>query len=79
LEKVIKNKVKLSEAFKGLLTVPGIGQILAMTIMLEVGDIARFAKVGNFTSYCRCAPTKRLSDGKSKGSGNRKNGSRYLS
>ena len=79
LEKVIRSKLKLSQEFKGLLTVPGIGQILAMTIMLEVGDIARFAKVGNFTSYCRCAPTQRLSDGKSKGSGNRKNGNRYLS
>jgi len=79
LEKVIKDKIKLSQAFNGLLTVPGIGNILAMTIMLEVGDIGRFAKVGNFTSYCRCAPTKRLSDGKSKGSGNRKNGNRYLS
>ena len=79
LEKVIKNKLKLSQAFNGLLTVPGIGNILAMTIMLEVGDIGRFAKVGNFTSYCRCVPTQRLSDGKSKGSGNRKNGNRYLS
>jgi transposase len=79
LEKVINNKIKLSQAFNGLLTVPGIGNILAMTIMLEVGDIGRFAKVGNFTSYCRCAPTQRLSDGKSKGNGNRKNGNRYLS
>ena len=79
LEKVIKSKVKLNQAFNGLLTVPGIGHILAMTIMLEVGDIGRFAKVGNFTSYCRCAPTQRLSDGKSKGNGNRKNGNRYLS
>jgi transposase len=79
LEKVIKNKLKLSQAFNGLLTVPGIGHVLAMTIMLEVGDIGRFAKVGNFTSYCRCAPTQRLSGGKSKGSGNRKNGNRYLS
>ena len=79
LEKVIKSKINLSQAFNGLLTVPGIGNILAMTIMLEVGDIGRFAKVGNFTSYCRCVPTKRLSDGKSKGSGNRKNGNRYLS
>ena len=79
LEKVIKNKLKLSQAFNGLLTVPGIGNILAMTIMLQVGDIGRFAKVGNFTSYCRCAPTQRLSDAKSKGSGSRKNGNRYLS
>ena len=79
LEKVIRSKLKLSQSYNGLLTVPGIGQILAMTIMLEVGNIGRFAKVGNFTSYCRCAPTQRLSDGKSKGSGNRKNGNRYLS
>jgi transposase len=79
LEKVIRSKLKLNQSFNGLLTVPGIGQILAMTIMLEVGEIGRFAKVGNFTSYCRCAPTQRLSDGKSKGSGNRKNGNRYLS
>ena len=79
LEKAIIQKAKLNKAFKYLLTVPGIGNILAMTIMLEVGDINRFPKVGNFTSYCRCVPSRRLSDGKSKGSGNRKNGNRYLS
>ena len=47
--------------------------------MLAVGDISRFAKVGNFASYCRCVSSQRLSDGKSKGHGNRKNGNRYLS
>ena len=61
------------------MTVPGIGLILAMTIMLEVGDIGRFAQVGNFASYSRCVSSQRLSDGKSKGHGNRKNGNRYLS
>ena len=79
LEKVIKKKVRLNDSFKQLLTVPGIGEILAMTIMLEVGDIGRFPKVGNFASYCRCVSSQRLSDGKSKGSGNSKNGNRYLS
>jgi len=79
LEKAIKKKVKLDKAFEQLMSVPGIGFILATTIMLEVGDISRFAKVGNFASYCRCVSSRRLSDGKSKGSGNRKNGNRYLS
>ena len=79
LEKAIQKKVKLNKAFQQLLTVPGIGLILAMTIMLEVGDIGRFAQVGNFASYSRCVPSNRLSDGKSKGHGNRKNGNRYLS
>jgi len=79
LEKAIRKKVKLKKAFHHLKTVPGIGDILALTIMLEVGDINRFPKVGNFTSYCRCVPSRRLSDGKTKGYGNRKNGNRYLS
>ena len=79
LEKAIQKKVKLNKAFQQLLTVPGIGLILAMTIMLEVGDIGRFAQVGNFASYSRCVSSQRLSDGKSKGHGNRKNGNRYLS
>jgi len=79
IEKTINKKIKLNPAFQNLLTVPGIGNILAMTIMLEVGDISRFAKVGNFASYCRCVSSQRLSDGRSKGHGNRKNGNRYLS
>jgi len=79
LEKAIKNKVKLSKSFQQLMTVPGIGLILAMTIMLEVGDIGRFPQVGNFASYSRCVSSQRLSDGKSKGHGNRKNGNRYFS
>jgi len=79
LEKAIKKKVKLDKGFEQLMTVPGIGFILAMTIMLEVGDISRFAKVGNFASYCRCVSSQRLSAGKTKGSGKRKNGNRYLS
>jgi len=79
LEKAIIQKVKFNKDFRQLLTIPGIGNILAMTIMLQVGDIKRFPKVGNFASYCRCVPSKRLSDGKSKGCGNRKNGNRYLS
>lgn len=79
LEKAIKKKVKLNKAFQQLLTVPGIGLILAMTIMLEVGDIGRFPQVGNFASYTRSVSSNRLSNGKSKGHGNRKNGNRYLS
>jgi transposase len=78
IQKAVRKKVKLSKSFEYLRTVPGIGEILALTIMLEVGDISRFPKVGHFASYARCVPTERLSAGKSKGKGNRKNGNRYL-
>ena len=63
----------------GLLTLPGIGNILGLTVMLEAGDIKRFPEVGDYSSYCRCVRSTRSSNGKIKGEGNRKNGNRYLS
>jgi transposase len=77
-DKAAKKKVKLGTAFESLKTVPGIGDLLALTIMLEVGDISRFPKVDDFVSYARCAPTERLSDGKSQGQGNARDGNRHL-
>ncbi len=78
LEKVIKGQVKLQPAFEPLRTVPGIGDTLGLTIMLETGDIHRFPSVGDFASYCRCVGSERLSNGKRKGRGNTKNGNKYL-
>jgi transposase len=60
------------------LTMKGVGDILAMTIMMEVGDITRFDSVGNYSSYCRCVENKRISNGKVKGKNNVKNGNKYL-
>lgn len=57
----------------------GVGDILGLTIALEIGDIRRFPRVGNFSSYCRCVDSSRLSNGKKKGDNNRKNGNKYLS
>jgi len=54
LEQTVRERVKLRAEFKFLKTVPGIGQILALTMMLETGDIRRFASVENYASYCRC-------------------------
>jgi len=78
IEKAVISHVKLKPEFKPLLTMPGIGKILGLTIMLEVGDINRFAKVGNYSSYCRAVKSERLSNKKKKGEGNRKNGNKYL-
>lgn len=78
IEKQVKSQVKLREEFKYLRTIPGIGDILSFTIMLEVGDIHRFAEVGNYSSYCRCVKSERYSNNKKKGKGNKKNGNKYL-
>lgn len=79
LEKMVLKRAKLKGEYHNLLTVPGIGKILALTIMLETGEITRFPEVGNYVSYCRCVGSTRISNGKSKGEGNRKNGNKYLS
>jgi transposase len=79
IEKAVEDEVKLKPEYEKLLTVPGVGRILALTIMLETGDINRFKKVGNYSSYCRCVKSSRKSNEKKKGENNRKNGNRYLS
>jgi transposase len=78
IEAVIVQEVKLRQEFQSLKSAPGIGKVLASTIMLETGTIRRFAQVGNFSSYCRCVDAKRLSNGRKKGEGNAKNGNKYL-
>jgi len=78
LEHRVTELVKLRPQFRFLKTVPGIGEILALTIMLETGDIRRFSSVGNFASYCRCVGSQKISNGKKKGKGNTKNGNKYL-
>ena len=78
IEKAVKSHIKLKPEFKYLLTMLGIGDILGLTIMLEVGDICRFPKLSDYSSYCRCVISERLSDKKKKGEGNRKNGNKYL-
>lgn len=79
LEDFVLKKVELKPEFEKLLTVPGIGKILGLTIMCETGDISRFAKAGNYTSYCRCVKAEAISNNKKKGNNNRKNGNKYLS
>ena len=78
LEQTVTQRVKLRPQFSFLKTVPGIGEILALTIMLETGDIRRFLSVGNYASYCRCVGSQKISNGKKKGQGNTKNGNKYL-
>ena len=71
-------QVELKKEFVMLLTIPGIGNILGLTIMMEVGTMDRFPKVGNYSSYCRCVESKRITNKKKKGENNRKNGNKYL-
>ena len=78
LEKAVSKRLKHTPSYEQLLTVDGIGTILAQTIVLETGQIGRFPTVGDYASYCRCVNSTKLSNGKRKGQGNVKNGNLYL-
>jgi transposase len=78
VEAFLLKRCASSEAFARITSIPGVGKILGMTILLETGPIERFAQVGQYSSYARCVPTDKISNGKSKGKGNARNGNRYL-
>ena len=61
-----------------LTSIGGVGKILGATIALETGEIQRFSDAGHYLSYARCVNAKKVSNGKSKGRNNSKNGNRYL-
>ena len=79
LERSALEAVQLSDDFRILQTIKGVGPVLGLTIMLEVGDIHRFASAGQFASYSRCVDAQRTSNGKKKARGNAKAGNKYLS
>ena len=60
LEKTMHQCLNHTPAYEQLLTVQGIGTILAQTIALETGAISRFPTVGNYASYCRCVDSNKI-------------------
>jgi len=78
VEKAVLACAREIPLYERLLTIPGIGRILGMTITMEVGDVKRFQTDGDFASYCRMVDAKRLSNGKCKGANNQKCGNKYL-
>lgn len=61
-----------------LKSISGIGRILALTIIYEIGDINRFDSVQKFASYCRLVKCKAESAGKSYGTQGNKIGNAHL-
>lgn len=61
-----------------LRTIPGIGEILSLVILYEIGDINRFPRVQDFASYSRLVKSVRESNGKTYGSSGKKIGNAHL-
>jgi transposase len=64
LEVRIHQRFQLTTNMQLLKTLPGIGEILAIVIDLEIGDVDRFHAPGNFASYAGTTPKVKGSGGK---------------
>jgi len=78
IERELQQQVQPREDYQLLQSIPGVGPVLGTTIALETGTIERFASPGNYASYARCVKSEKISNGKRKGQGNKKNGNKYL-
>lgn len=64
--------------FHLLRSIPGVGKVLALTILYEIHDVRRFARVQEFASYARLVRCAKESAGKKLGTGGRKIGNVHL-
>ena len=80
LELFIVRQAKHHDAdmFHRLRSIPGIGKVLALTILYEIHDIARFERVQDFASYSRLVKCAKESAGKKLGTGGKKIGNVHL-
>ncbi len=67
-----------ADAFHRLRSVPGIGKVLALTILYEIHDITRFDRVQEFASYARLVKGRKESAGKLLGTSGAKMGNVHL-
>ena len=73
-----KAKVHDPDNFFRLRSIPGIGKILAMTMLYEIHDVDRFERVQNFASYARLVKCEKSSSGKRLGTSGAKIGNAHL-
>lgn len=78
LEQQILDRSRNKADYKRLLEIAGIGKILALTILYEVGEISRFQSVRQFSSYCRVVPGVAQSGAVSRRGRSSKQGNHYL-
>lgn len=80
LDLYLEQNAKLDDpdTFFRLQSIPGIGRILAMTMLYEIHDIRRFPAVGQFLSYCRLVKGTNESGGKQYKSFGKKIGNPHL-
>jgi transposase len=64
-EEQIRQVVRVTPEMKLLMTIPGIGEILAVVLAWEIGDVTRFPGPDHLASYAGCVPRVKSSGGRS--------------
>lgn len=64
VEKHIREVISMNADMQLLLTMPGVGPILAIVIALEIGDVSRFPSAEKLASYAGKTPRVKSSGGK---------------
>ena len=78
LEERLEQLVEVSEPMQWLLSMPGVGVILAATIALEIGEVERFPSAMHLASYAGTTPRVHASGGKVRYGPLRADVNRYL-
>ena len=78
LDLVRRAKQHDPQAFQRLRSIPGVGKVLALTILYEIHDVRRFDRVQEFASYARLVKCAKESGGKKLGTGGAKMGNVHL-
>jgi transposase len=78
LEQRLKELVEVSQEMQWLLSMPGVGVILAATIALEIGEVQRFPSAMHLASYAGTTPRVHASGGKVRYGPLRADVNRYL-
>src|SRR5712671_1535036 len=78
LEQRLEQLVEVTEPMQWLLSMPGVGMILAATIALEIGEIGRFPSAMHLASYAGTTPRVHASGGKVRYGSLRADVNRYL-
>ncbi len=64
LIRTLHENPSIRERVKLLMSIPGVGEVLALTWVLEVGEVSRFANARKAISYCGLCSAQRESAGK---------------
>ena len=78
LDQIIDDQIKVNQSAKLLMTIPGVGRILGLTMAVEIGNISRFPKPSSLAAYAGIVPSVYSSGGKTYLGSITKHGNRYL-